>query len=161
MTTQTIATDDIQALRICAGYRRNDTPPVGFSDHFSDGIGQGSGPRPGLGLASKSNSARERRKARRHEQQLPMSISVFNQSAFFAAQMVNYSQDGVCVETYQHILPGTSLHIRIDPDPLASAEEPLCHCFRTTALGEIKWCRAINQNPAPSYQLGIRYYPHY
>jgi hypothetical protein len=86
---------------------------------------------------------------------------VFNQEARFKAQMVNYSLDGVCAETRQFMLPGMSLHLRIDANHPAAAESGFCHCFRTTALGEVKWCRALDQDRPQRYLIGIRYYSLY
>ncbi len=103
----------------------------------------------------------ERRRICRHAQSLPLTLSVFNQDTIFQARMVNYSPDGVCAETCQCILPGTSLHLRVDERLAAAPESAVCHCFRTTALGEVKWCRALKQGPVRRFRIGIRYYSYY
>lgn len=114
----------------------------------------------GAGLRAIALS-KERRRLRRHSQRLPLTFSVFNQDANFEAQMVNYSLDGVCAESGQCLLPGMSLYLRIDANHAAAAESGFCHCFRTTALGEVKWCRAIGQDRPQRYLIGIRYYSLY
>jgi hypothetical protein len=88
-------------------------------------------------------------------------MSVFNQGAVFEAQMVNCGQDGICVETGQRVLPGTSLHVRMDIRQAAGVEKAVSQGLRTTALGEVKWCRALGQGHSPRYHIGIRYYPYY
>jgi hypothetical protein len=103
----------------------------------------------------------ERRKARRYLQRLPLILSVFNRGGLLPAHMINCSHDGVCAEALQRILPGTSLHLRIDASSAVKAERVYCDCFRTNAVGEVKWCRPIGQGHAGSYHFGIRYYPYY
>jgi hypothetical protein len=44
---------------------------------------------------------------------------------------------------------------------MAAPESATCHCFRTTALGEVKWCLASGQGPPQRYLIGIRYYSYY
>jgi hypothetical protein len=105
--------------------------------------------------------SKERRRLCRHYQRLPLTLSVFNQDANFNAQMVNYSLDGACAETRQYLLPGMSLYLRIDANHAAAEESGFCHCFRTTALGEVKWCRALGQDRPQRYLIGIRYYSLY
>jgi len=113
------------------------------------------------GTACVSVSSEERRSSRRYAQRLPAIMSIFNRDDLFSAQMVNYSQDGVCVETCQCILPGTSLHLRIDASPATAVGSVACDCFRPTSLGEVKWCRALRQHPSPRYLVGMRYYTYY
>ncbi len=108
-----------------------------------------------------NTQSEERRSNRRHAQSLPLTLSVFNQDTIFKARMVNYSPEGVCVEACQCILPGTSIYLRIDKRPAATSESVVCHCFRTTALGEVKWCQASGQDPPQRYLIGIRYYSYY
>jgi hypothetical protein len=163
MTVQDISTYGIGRLRISAKRGRHDIAPASYP-HCCSGsgdIGQGNDCRKDRGMASVPKFTQERRKARRHEQQLPLIMSIFNRDDLFSAQMVNYSQDGVCVETCQCILPGTSLHLRIDASPTPAVGSVACDCFRTTSLGEVKWCRALGQRPSPRYLVGIRYYSHY
>lgn len=105
--------------------------------------------------------SKERRRAPRHLYRLPLAFSVFNRDQFFEGCMVNYGRDGVCAEIGLDIRPGTSVHLRIDEHPAAGPEGVACHCFRTTALGEVKWRRASGQGPPQRYHIGIRYYPYY
>ena len=103
----------------------------------------------------------ERRRNPRHAHCLPLTLSVFNRDQIFEGGMINYSPDGVCAEICHDIRPGTSVHFRIDERPAAAPESVVCHCFRTTALGEVKWCQASGQGPPQRYLIGIRYYSYY
>jgi hypothetical protein len=103
----------------------------------------------------------ERRRNPRHANCLPLTLSVFNREQTFEGRLINYSPDGVCAEICRDIRPGTSVHFRIDERPAAGSEGVVCHCFRTTALGEVKWCQASGQGPPRRYLIGIRYYSYY
>jgi len=109
----------------------------------------------------KVNPSKERRRIPRHVHRLPLTLSVFNRDQIFEGCMINYSPDGVCAEICHDIRPGTSVHFRIDERPADASEGVVCHCFRTTALGEVKWCQASGQGPPQRYLIGIRYYSYY
>jgi hypothetical protein len=106
-------------------------------------------------------ASEKRRWVRRDGQRLPLTMSVFNQGAVFQAQMVSFGQDGICAETDHRILPGTSIHMRVDTRQVAEVEKAVLQGLRTTALGEVKWCRALGQGCQQLYRIGIRYYPYY
>jgi len=105
--------------------------------------------------------SKERRRIPRHAHRLPLTLSVFNRARIFKGCMINYSPDGVCAEICHDIRPGTSVHFRLDERPAAAPEGVVCHCFRTTALGEVKWCQTSAQGPPQRYLIGIRYYSYY
>jgi hypothetical protein len=163
MTVQDISTNVISRLRIPAQRGRHGILPVDYTYACAGNgdIARGDDRMKDRGMASVPKFTQERRKARRHARQLLAIMSIFNRDDLFSAQMVNYSQDGVCVETCQCILPGTSLHMRIDASPATAVGSVAGDCFRTTSLGEVKWCRALGQHPSPRYLVGIRYYSYY
>jgi hypothetical protein len=107
------------------------------------------------------NPSKEKRRIVRHARSLPLTLSVFNRDQIFEGRLINYSPDGVCAEICHDIRPGTSVHFRIDGGPAAVPEGLVCHCFRTTALGEVKWCQASGQGRPQRYLIGIRYYSYY
>jgi len=117
--------------------------------------------RKNLGMEGAAATVEERRCVRRHCQRLPLTMSVFNQSAAMQAELVSYGQDGICAETGHRVLPGTSIHLRIDICQAADVGKAILQGLRTTALGEVKWCRALGQGRQPLYRIGIRYYPYY
>jgi hypothetical protein len=163
MTVQDISTNVIGRLRIPAQRGRHRIFPADYTYACAGNgdIARGDDRMKDRGTASVQKFTQEKRKARRHAQQLPLVMSIFNRDDLFSAQMLNYSQDGVGVETGQRILPGTSLHLRIDAGPAATVGGVACHCFRTTSLGEVKWCQARGQDHLPRYIIGIRFYHHY
>jgi len=86
---------------------------------------------------------------------------VFNQGSVMQAELVSYGLDGICVEAGDRILPGTSIHLRIDVCQAADVGKAILQGLRTTALGEVKWCRALGRGRRSLYCIGIRYYPYY
>jgi hypothetical protein len=117
--------------------------------------------RKNLDIEGAAATVEERRCVRRHCQRLPLTMSVFNQGAVMQAELVSYGQDGICAETGHRVLPGTSIHLRIDICQAADVGKAILQGLRTTALGEVKWCRALGQGRQPLYCIGIRYYPYY
>ena len=107
----------------------------------------------------------ERRRFPRHSQRMPLALSVFNRAGVAAAWMVDYGLEGICVETDQRLMAGTSVQLRLagtnPPDGTLHPETALSPGFRTLALGEVKWCRAVGTLVQQGFRLGIRYYPHY
>ncbi len=107
----------------------------------------------------------ERRRLHRHAQRLSLVLSVFNRAGVHEAWLVNYSQDGICAQAAQQLLPGTSVQLRIDAtvpmDDALERQETVFPGLRTMALGEVKWCRSLGGGCSPRFSIGIRYYPYY
>jgi hypothetical protein len=163
MTVLDASTAGVDMLQVSAKRLRRKVSPLQYFFRLagSGDIPRGEDRQTNLITAGVPASSEERRRARRHSQRLPLTMCVFNQGSFFPAQMVNYSQDGVAAETCHRIRPGTSIHIRIDASPPAPVENAVFPGFRTTALGEVKWCRILGQGDSLRYIVGIRYYPYY
>jgi hypothetical protein len=117
--------------------------------------------REGSKLGSVAAGSKEKRLIRRHYQRFLLSMSVFNQGPFYQAQIVDYSQDGMGVETQHPILPGTSLYVRVDSSPAVKEKTAAPAELRTIALAEVKWCRALGQGRPPRYRIGLRFYQYY
>jgi len=136
--------------------RSHPKPPAGGGEILRRGDGG-----KDLSIEGAAALAEERRRIRRHCLRIPLTMSVFNQGAVMPAQMISYSQDGICAETHHRILPGTSIHLRIDMSQAADVGKAILQGLRTTALGEVKWCQTLGHGRGPLYRVGIRYYPHY
>jgi hypothetical protein len=163
MIVQEACIDVIGRRRVCTTSDRQKGSLPGYPNPFAGGgeiLHRGDGWKESSAEAVAAPS-KERRWVRRHRQRLPLTMSVFNQGAVFQAQMVSYGQDGICLETGHRVLPGTSIHLRIDTREVAEVEQAVLQGLRTTALGEVKWCRALGQGCRPLYRIGIRYYPYY
>jgi len=163
MTVQNAFIDVIGGLRVSATsgrpkspLRSDPNPPAGRG-----GILRRDDGRKDYRLEGAAAFPKERRRACRRPRRLPLTMSVFNQSAVFEAQMVDCGQDGICAETGRRVLPGTSIYLRFDTRSAAEVERVVSPGIRTTALGEVKWCQELGQGRQPLYRIGIRYYPHY
>jgi hypothetical protein len=162
MANQAAFIDSIGGLRVSTVMGRQKGSPRGCPDPPAgvEILRRDDGREEGIsdGVAAPSE---KRHWVRSYGQRLPLTMSVFNQGAVFQAQMVSFGQDGICAETDHRILPGTSIHMRIDTRQVAEVEKAVLQGLRTTALGEVKWCRALGQGCQPLYRIGIRYYPYY
>lgn len=81
----------------------------------------------------------------------------FNKGDFFGARLLNFSQGGGYFVSGQPLLPGATILIRLrqfDPARAESSDSGL----RTTALGEVKWCRELFGDPAVRFGIGVRYH---
>ncbi|MFO7707423.1 MAG: hypothetical protein R6V84_04555 [Desulfobacterales bacterium] len=133
-----------------------------------DGTPTALGPENGFkdaGSVCRQVASAERRRLPRHTQRLPLALSVFNRAGFQGAWLINFSQDGICAESAQQLLPGTSVQLRIDAtvpmDDALEREKTVFPGLRTMALGEVKWCRSLGVGCSPRFSIGIRYYPYY
>jgi hypothetical protein len=163
MIVQDACIDVIGRRRVYTASGRQKGSPRGYPNPCA---GSGEVLRRDAGLKDTSAEAvaapaKERRWVRRHCQRLPLTMSVFNQGSVMQAELVSYGLDGICVEAGHRILPGTSIHLRIDVCQAADVGKAILQGLRTTALGEVKWCRALGKGRQPLYRIGIRYYPYY
>lgn len=82
----------------------------------------------------------------------------FNKSDFFSARLLNSSRGGGYFECGHPLIPGVTILIRLqkyEPSDEASAD---CSYMKTTALGEVKWCREILGDATVRFGIGVRYH---
>lgn len=83
----------------------------------------------------------------------------FNKEDCFSARLLNFSRGGGYFISNQPLTPGTTVLIRVRG--LSSAESEVCDTsttLRTTALGEVKWCRELSGEAAARFGIGVRYH---
>ena len=76
----------------------------------------------------------------------------------FASMTFNHSKNGLCLEAAEEIKPGTTLFIRRGT---LLADEPYeinWKHLRNTSLGEVRWCRELEDKFGTYYRVGVRYY---
>jgi hypothetical protein len=87
--------------------------------------------------------------------------SYFNQPQSHAAQMVNFSQEGVALETDESPVDGSSVVMRLEGDASQcrpDCSEPVeCPWPRSMVLGHVKWSRPQGQRPS-RWAVGIQVY---
>lgn len=82
----------------------------------------------------------------------------FNKAEIHAARLLNVSQSGGYFECPHSIIPGATLLIRVCQSASGSPAEPVGTQLRTSALGEVKWCRELAGRPSSLFGIGIRYH---
>ena len=103
----------------------------------------------------------EKRTLDRHCQEARLVCAYFNTNKYSQAKMLNYCEGGLYFESELAFKPGTSIYIRIETFLLEGSESPLRHGFRTTTLGEVKWCREISGTESYNFGIGVKYYEPY
>jgi hypothetical protein len=103
-------------------------------------------------------SEMEKRSEDRHVCDAAADWAYFNKADFYSAHLLNVSPGGGYFECGQRIIPGATLFIRLHHGQACVGDPTLRDCMRSTALGEVKWCRElVDQNSLP-YGVGIRYH---
>ena len=103
----------------------------------------------------------EKRISDRHRFQADMICAVFNTDKYFPARMGNYGQGGLYFESATAVKPGTTLFIRLSDCPVEDSACRLSEGFRTTTLGEVRWCAKLAYEDSPAYGFGVKYYQPY
>jgi hypothetical protein len=82
----------------------------------------------------------------------------FNREDYFNARMLNFSRGGSYFVSSQPLIPGATVLIRLRDFESAGREACDRCALRTTALGEIKWCRELSDVPPVRFGIGVRYH---
>jgi hypothetical protein len=112
----------------------------------------------------KMTAYNEKRSYNRCSFKAPIQFSYFNQEYSEGAYTINHAKNGMCFKSKRRFKVGSTILIRTQN----YGSNGSCACrfegLPQLALGEIKWCREI-QDPILSsynYKAGVKYYaPHY
>lgn len=103
-------------------------------------------------------STSEKRCEDRHGCDAAVEWAYFNKGESFSARMLNFSKGGGYFVSGQPLLPGATILIRLRavdaPGPAPGERGAL----RTTALGEVKWCRELSGTATGWFGIGVRYH---
>jgi hypothetical protein len=100
----------------------------------------------------------ENRSCDRHCQEVPITVSYFNNDRYYGATLLNYSEGGLYFESDFAFKSGTSIYIRLEKKLTDLSEGKIHYGFRSATLGKVKWCKEISNKEAFRYGTGIRYY---
>lgn len=81
----------------------------------------------------------------------------FNKADFFNARLLNFSGGGSYIECAKPLIPGATILIRLQACAVSGDKPPICN-MRTTALGEVKWCRELQAEQIQRFGIGVRYH---
>lgn len=82
----------------------------------------------------------------------------FNKADFFNARLLNFSGGGGYMECARPLIPGATILIRVQSCDASGGEPPSSRHLRTTALGEVKWCRELHADQPHRFGIGVRYH---
>jgi hypothetical protein len=103
-------------------------------------------------------SETEKRSEDRHGCDAGVDWAYFNKAEFYSAHLLNISPSGVYFECEQRIIPGATIFIRLHHGPAGVGNSAIHDSMRSTALGEVKWCRELPDQKKRPYGVGIRYH---
>jgi hypothetical protein len=103
----------------------------------------------------------EKRTFDRHNHEARIVCAYLNTNEYCQAKLLNYCEGGLYFESEIAFKPRTSIYIRIEEFSQETFESPLHDGFRTTTLGEVKWCREISGTEFYKFGVGIKYYEPY
>ena len=91
------------------------------------------------------------RKKRRYKARATVTLEVPSSQHLFYAQLQNFSQEGMCLETSTALTPGTKVNIRLD--------RPLLGSSKKNYDSVIKWCKGLTdeQGFGNNFGLGVKF----
>jgi len=104
--------------------------------------------------------AGNKRRDKRFSSHAPVTFSVLGTKfgREFASMTFNHSKSGLCLETAEEVKPGTVLFIRRGRHPVDEQHDVNWKHLRHASLGEVRWCRELEDKFGAYYCLGVRYY---
>jgi hypothetical protein len=84
-------------------------------------------------------------------------FSYFNKQPSYEAQILNYSDVGMCFKSEVSLQPDATVYIRLKDAPRQGDFSTDNHGLRSVTLGEVKWCREIQDETKPFYEIGVKY----
>jgi hypothetical protein len=110
----------------------------------------------------KENRKMEKRSSGRQYCEIDIIWKHFNacfcNNQYCNAKTRNYSQNGVYFESNVSLKPKTCIHVRREGVSSLSLERFPLNNFRTTVVGEVKWCKKIPDGGSYKYGIGMKYY---
>jgi hypothetical protein len=99
---------------------------------------------------------------KRCEQRQPCEAAIewayFNKPPAHPARLLNFSKGGGYFESDQPPVAGATIQIRLQHCDSCTDGSVHRTWIRTTALGEVKWCRRLPETQSTRFGIGIRYH---
>jgi len=84
--------------------------------------------------------------------------SLFNAADPHDAQMLNFSQSGMCFRTDKLFKPGTTVLIRLNQCPQCEAVQQEEGGLRTMTLAKVQWCQDDENPSGYRFMSGVQYF---
>lgn len=108
--------------------------------------------------------ATEKRTDRRHDCDVQIKWTQFNQPTFnfgqdifYPARVLNFSQSGLYFESEYPLKQGTTILFRLETSGCGVLDSEGYECLRTISLAEVKWCQYFLENGESYFGIGARY----
>ena len=93
----------------------------------------------------------------RHACEAIIRWSYFNTKQYFSAKILNFSRDGIYIETANEIRPGSTICTHLEKI-ISLAPDLLNHeCPRLVSLAQVMWCRASSGPDRIYFGAGLKY----
>ena len=97
----------------------------------------------------------ERRLSKRCELTMPVDCAYFNSANYHRAKIVNYSEEGMYIESHIPFKPQSSVHFRMRN----GTKNCKCEKMRMNGIAEVRWCEEISDSQGSLFGIGIKFYP--
>ncbi len=109
-----------------------------------------------MGLANKIEST-DKRRYERIRCEAVIEWSYFNQDVYFDAKLINFSKNGVYLETDRDLKPGVSIFINTKKFSQGTIKSKAHQRPRSVSLGEVQWCIDLSEGDKLCYGVGVRF----
>jgi hypothetical protein len=99
----------------------------------------------------------EKRSCKRHVCEFPVVWCYFNQNQFYKAKLLNYSENGVYLESTTAPLSGATILIKRHHPKAEKNTDPCYEGHREITLAEVRWSHEIKANLSSLYRFGASY----
>lgn len=97
----------------------------------------------------------DRRLGKRRKLTAPIYFAYFNSGNYHRARIVNYSEEGMYIESQIPLKLRSSIHFRVRKGTKNCKFEQI----RMTGIAEVRWCDEISDSQGSLFGVGIKFYP--
>jgi hypothetical protein len=102
----------------------------------------------------------ENRSQRRYRASVAVACWSFGTDNFRDARVVNFSENGLCIESAVEYPEKAAIFLRIvDVQAAPAVGKQSSSLLRTSATAEVKWCRKFCDEGRNLFLIGLKHYP--
>ena len=107
-------------------------------------------------IATKALVTEKRRMEERYNCEAKIKWSYFNKGNFYDAKILNFSRNGIYIETPHEIKPRTTILIRAETLLSKNMRSDESLLLRTVFLADVKWCNESSKDGVSNFGVGVR-----
>ena len=100
----------------------------------------------------------EKRNDKRQSCEASIAWGCFNKERMFNARMLNFSKDGMYLESDAFYKEGTNIFFKMKDCLLNVSDQENPDGLRSVSLGVVKWWKALGGEDTSPYGIGVKYY---